>query len=359
MNWCPSPRMKGETAELSKLMQNKREEKTTLKASVSKIEERGGRRLKRKENAKVSAQNVVAAVQVQVATTPGDNLLKATAETAVITAAMIGLRPGQNLFREKTRGPPPKQKESQESQVLTKLKKFTKKDQELMLARFADMLDLLTFDIVKGRGEMEQEQKVKKATGKKAAEEAKAAAGPKVEMPTAAGPKEEADEPEPQIEEPDVKGVAAGSDVTAPAPEESLPQIAEPKEAEAIVAAVFELGAVDHELERVRLLEVERERQRALKISWTATWNARLGELGQLRLEIERLIEVGREKQRALKQLDGDVESIFERLGDFQSRLKLEMKRLGDFQSRLKLEMERLIEVEREKDGRSYYYYWP
>ena len=35
MNWCPSPRMKGETAELSKLMQNKREEKTTSKASVS------------------------------------------------------------------------------------------------------------------------------------------------------------------------------------------------------------------------------------------------------------------------------------------------------------------------------------
>ena len=49
-----------------------------------------------------------------------------------------------------------------------------------MLARFADMFDLLTFDIVKGRGEMEQEQKVKKAmakaAGKKAAEEAKAAA---------------------------------------------------------------------------------------------------------------------------------------------------------------------------------------
>ena len=37
INWCPSPRMKGETAELSKLMQSKREEKTTSKASVSKI----------------------------------------------------------------------------------------------------------------------------------------------------------------------------------------------------------------------------------------------------------------------------------------------------------------------------------
>ena len=30
---------------------------------------------------------------------------------------------------------------------------FTKKDEELMLTRFADMLDLLTFDIVKGRGD--------------------------------------------------------------------------------------------------------------------------------------------------------------------------------------------------------------
>ena len=57
------------------------------------------------------------------------------------------------------------------------------------------MLDRLTFDIAKGRGEMGQEQKVKKAmekgesqaAGKKAAEEAKAA-GPKVEMPTVAGP---------------------------------------------------------------------------------------------------------------------------------------------------------------------------
>ena len=193
-----------------------------------------------KENAKLSAPNVVAAVQVQVAPKPGDNLSKAVAETEVI-AAMLGLRPGENLFREKKRDPP-KPKESQESKVLTKLKMFTKtitkKEQELMLARFDDMLDLL-IDIVKGRGEMGQEQKatkaMEKAAGKKAAEEAKAAAGPKVEIPTAAGHKEEADEPEPQIEEPDVKGVAAESDVTSPVPEESLPQIAEPKEAEAMI----------------------------------------------------------------------------------------------------------------------------
>ena len=275
INWCPSPRMKGETAELSKLMQSKREEKTTSKASVSEKKERG-RRLKRKENAKLSAPNVVAAVQVQVAPKPGDNLSKAVAETEVI-AAMLGLRPGENLFREKKRDPP-KPKESQESKVLTKLKMFTKtitkKEQELMLARFDDMLDLLMLDIVKGRGEMGQAQKAKKAmekaAGKKAAEEAKAAAGPKVEMPTAAGHKEEADEPEPQIEEPDVKGVAAASDVTTPVPEEPLPQIAEPKEAEAIVAAVVELGAVEKEV-------------------------------GRLKLETERLVEVGRERERAFE----------------------------------------------------------
>ena len=264
INWCPSPRMKGETAELSKLMQSKREEKTTSKASVSQKKERG-RRLKRKENAKLSAPNVVAAVQVQVAPKPGDNLSKAVVETEVI-AAMVGVRPGENVFREKKRGRPPK--ESSESKVLTKLKPFTKKEQELMWARFADMLDLLKFDIVKGRGEMGQEQKAKKAmekaAGKKAAEEAKAAAGPKVEMPTAAGHKEEADEPEPQIE------------------------IAEPKEAEAIVAAVVELGAVEKEV-------------------------------GRLKLETERLVEVGRERERALKQLDDDVESIFARLGELES----------------------------------------
>jgi len=188
------------------------------------------------------------------------------------------------------RGRPPK--ESQESKVLTKLKMFTKKDQELMLARFADMLDLLTFDIVKGRGEMEQKAKkakekvpTKKAIEKAAAEAADKKASEDAITKAAAGA---ADEPEPQIEEPDVKGVvAAGSDVTAPAPEESLPQIAEPKEAEAIVAAVVELGARE--------------------------------EVDRLKLEIGRLIEVGRERQRALKQLDDDVESIFERLGELES----------------------------------------
>ena len=114
LDWCPSPRMKGETAELRKLMQNKREEKTTLKEKVSKTKERR-RRLNRKEKAEVSAQNVVAAVQVQVAPKPGDNLFKATAATEVI-AGMVGLRPGENLFQEvkRGRGRPPKPKESPE-----------------------------------------------------------------------------------------------------------------------------------------------------------------------------------------------------------------------------------------------------
>ena len=238
----------------------------------------------------MSAQNVVAAVQVQVAPKPGDNLSKAVAETEVI-AAMLGLRPGENLFREKKRDPP-KPKESQESKVLTKLKMFTKKDQELMLARFADMLGLLTLDIVKRRGEMGQEKKVKKAmekaAGKKAAEEAKAAAGPKVEMPTAAGHKEEADEPEPQIEEPDVKGVAAESDVTSPVPEEPLPQIAEPKEAEAIVAAVVELDVVVKEVDRLKL-----ETERLIKVQVDRQWNGFLKHLdgfqGHQKVQYERL----------------------------------------------------------------------
>ena len=73
--------MKGETAELSKLMQNKREEKTTPRKEVFTKKERGeSRRLSRREKAKVSAraQNIVAAVQVQVAPMPGDPLLEAS-----------------------------------------------------------------------------------------------------------------------------------------------------------------------------------------------------------------------------------------------------------------------------------------
>ena len=56
--------MKGETAELSKLMQTKREEKTTPEKEVFTKKERGkSRKLSRREKAKVSAraQNVVAA----------------------------------------------------------------------------------------------------------------------------------------------------------------------------------------------------------------------------------------------------------------------------------------------------------
>ena len=96
--------------ELRKLTKTKREEKNTSKASVSQTKERG-RRLKRKENAKLSAKDVVAAVQVQVAPKPGDNLPKAIAETEVIAATgMVGVRPGENVFREKKRGRPPKER---------------------------------------------------------------------------------------------------------------------------------------------------------------------------------------------------------------------------------------------------------
>jgi len=292
--------MKGEAAELSKLKQNEREEKTTLKEKV-KTKERG-RGLKRKENVKVGAQNVVAAVQAQVAPKPGDNLLKATAETEVITATMVGLRPGENLFREVKRGRGRPPKESQESKVLTKLKKFTKKDQELMLARFADMLDLLTFDIVKGRGEMEQEQKVKKAPTKKAMEKA---AGKKAaeEAKAAAGPKEEADEPEPQIVEPNVKDVASGSDETAHVPEESLPQIAEPKEAEAIVAAVVELGAEEKEVDRLKL-----ETERLIEVQVDRQWKGFLKHLDDFFHMIQD------DQQRNNKRLKERGDQMFERL---------------------------------------------
>ena len=101
--------MKGETAELSKLMQTKREEKTTPRKEVITKKERGkSRKLSRREKAKVSAraQNVVAAVQVQVAAMPGDPLLEATAANEVIVSK---LKPGENLFRRevKKRGRPP------------------------------------------------------------------------------------------------------------------------------------------------------------------------------------------------------------------------------------------------------------
>ena len=288
--------MKGETAELSKLKQNEREEKTTLKEKVKKKE--SGRRLKRKENAKVSAQHVV---QVQVAPKPGDNLLKATAETAVITA-MIGVRPGENLFREKKRGRPCKELlQQQQDQVLQnlhfKLNRFTPTDKKFVLERFNGMLDSILLSLLKG-GEKEKKEKVptKKAIEKAAAKAADKKAAEDTMTKAAVGAAdadkksvEEAHTETVGAPEPAVKDAACGSAVTAePTPEESLPQIAEPKEAEAIVAAVVELGAVEKEV-------------------------------GRLKLEIERLIEVGRERQRALKQLEDDVESIFERLGELES----------------------------------------
>jgi len=302
--------MKGETAELSKLMQNKREEKTTLRKEVFTKKERGERRrLRRKENAKVSAQNFDAAVQVQVAPKPGDNLFKAIAETEVVAAVIC--KPGVNLFREvKKRGRPPKELlQEQEAQVLQKLYRLTATDKKFVLVSLDAILDSI---LSQREGEKEKKIKVptKKAIEKAAAKAADKKAAEDAMTKAAAGA---ADEPEPQIEEPDVKGVAA----------------------------VVELGAVDHELEIERLIEVGRERQRALKIeepdvkgvaagsdclslreaTVAANEGYRAGdkELDRLKLEIERLIEVGRERQRALKQLDGDVESIFQRLGELES----------------------------------------
>ena len=252
MNWCPSPRMKGETAELSKLMQNEREEKTTSMASVSKKRE-SGRRLKRKENAKVGAKNVVATVQVQVhvAPKPGDNLLKATAETEVITA-MIGVKPGENLFREKKRGRPCKELlQQQQDQVLQnlhfKLNRFTPTDKiKFVLERFDEMLDSIILSLLKGGGQ-EKKEKVptKKAADKKAAEDAmtKAAAG----AVDADKKSVEATNTEAVVgPEPEAKEVATGSAVAFDsAPEESLFQIAELKEEKSIVVAVVILDAVE------------------------------------------------------------------------------------------------------------------
>ncbi len=52
-DWFPSPRMNGETVELSKLMQNKREEKSKPRKKVSKKERGNKSGLSRKEKAKV------------------------------------------------------------------------------------------------------------------------------------------------------------------------------------------------------------------------------------------------------------------------------------------------------------------
>ena len=175
VNWFPSPRMKGETAELSKLMQNKREEKTTPRKEVLTKKERG-KRLNRKEKAEVSTQNVVAAVQVQVATKPEDNLFEAMAETDKVIAAMVNTKPGVNLFREvKKRGRPPKELlQQQEAQVLQKLYRLTPTDKKFMLASLDAMLDSVLSS--KREGEKEKKETKEKVPTKKAIEKAAAKA---------------------------------------------------------------------------------------------------------------------------------------------------------------------------------------
>ena len=126
--------------------------------------------------------------------------------------------------------------------------RLTATDKKFVLASLDAMLDsILSFQ---REGEKEKKEKVptKKAIEKaaaKAAEDAttKAATG------AAAGATDADEKPADKSTEtvigpePEVKEVAAGSVVASePAPEESLPQIAEPKEAEAIVSAVVELG---------------------------------------------------------------------------------------------------------------------
>ena len=188
LDCLPSPRMKGETAELSKLMQNQREntprmtgvtaelsklmqiqreEKITPKEEVQRKKERGKRRLSRKENAKASAQNVV-----------GDT-------------AMVGSRPGGNLSRRvRKRRRPPKEKEN-EIQVLTKLRQLLS-DKDLTLTMFAEMLDQFILDLAKHKVQkLPTQAAVETTAGKNAVEEAKLEAA-------AAGPKEDTDELEPQ-----------------------------------------------------------------------------------------------------------------------------------------------------------------
>ena len=196
--------------------------------------------------------------------------MKETTDTQVI-ADMIGLRPGENVFREKKRGRSCKYLlQQQQDQVLQnlhfKLNRFTPTDKKFVLERFDAMLDSILLSLLK-RGEMKKaptKKAIEKADAKEAdkrsaqdatttepeVEEVAAVSGSGVTSVVAfedsAEPKEELCTEAVLAPELDVKDAAAGSVVTADlVPEESLPQIAEPKEAEAIVAAVAELGAVE------------------------------------------------------------------------------------------------------------------
>jgi len=347
--------MKGETAELSKLLQNKREEKTTPRKEVLTKKERG-RRLNRKEKAEVSTQNVVAAVQVQVATKPEDNLSEANAQTEVI-AAMV--RPGVNLSRNaEQRGRPPKELlQEQEDQVLWKLSRLTDTDKTFVLESVAAMLDsILSF---KRGGAKEQKEKVPtkkaiakaaaKAADKKAAEHARTKAvvahEPEVKEVAAGSAIAAAPVPEeslPKIHEPEVKEVqltldlakgrgemrgqvqkgkkspkkavekAAGKNAAEEAKEETdepEPQSAEPKEAEVIVAAVVQVGAVE-EVDGLKLAidTLRLESEENVKVQVKRLWKDFLSCM-------ENFFQMFQDHQQVqYERLKAQVDKMFERL---------------------------------------------
>ena len=235
LNWSPLPRQEAETEAM------KKEREKEMKAIRNKKKQ-----LNRKENARCQ---VVATVQVFAA------------------------KPGENLFTAR-RGRPPK--ESQETVVLSKLKKLKSTDKQLLLEMFNALLDQISV-LVKGGGDQKEIPKeidvkvsvptkraIKKAADKKAAEEVKEAA--------------DGDKPQ--------------------APEESLPKSAEPKEEEVIVAAVLQLGPLEKEVGRLKLdiatlaencSRGDTEREKAFK------------ELDDMKMEVERLrkLESGEKKERA------------------------------------------------------------
>ena len=235
LNWSPLPRQEAETEAM------KKEREKEMKAIRNKKKQ-----LNRKEKARCQ---VVATVQVFAA------------------------KPGENLFTAR-RGRPPK--ESQETVVLSKLKKLKSTDKQLLLEMFNALLDQISV-LVKGGGDQKEIPKeidvkvsvptkraIKKAAEKKAAEEVKEAA--------------DGDKPQ--------------------APEESLPKSAEPKEEEVIVAAVLQLGPLEKEVGRLKLdiatlaencSRGDTEREKAFK------------ELDDMKMEVERLrkLESGEKKERA------------------------------------------------------------
>ena len=173
----------------------------------------------------MSTPNAVAAMQVQVATKPEDNLFEAMAETDKVIAAMVNTKPGVNLFREvKKRGRPPKELLQQEAQVLQKLYRLTATDKKFMLASLDAMLDSILSS--KREGKKEKKEEKEKVPTKKAIEKAAAKAADKkaAEDATTKAAAGAADADKKSVEETNTETVG---------PEPEVKEIAEPKEAEA------------------------------------------------------------------------------------------------------------------------------